>query len=181
MTKMIDLNEKYNKEIRPELKKKLKLKNIMMVPRLEKIVVNSGVGEATQNIKVLDKVMEELAIITGQKPVIRRAKKSIAQFRLREGMPIAASVTLRGKRMYEFFERMVDIVIPRIKDFRGLSSRSFDGRGNYTLAMKDQLVFPEINYSKVERTKGMSITFVTSAKSNDQGMILLKHLGMPFG
>lgn len=181
MTKMIDLNEKYNKEIRPELKKKLKLKNIMMVPRLEKIVVNSGVGEATQNIKVLDKVMEELATITGQKPIIRRAKKSIAQFRVREGMPIAASVTLRGKRMYEFFERMVDIVIPRIKDFRGLSSRSFDGKGNYTLAMKDQLVFPEINYNKVERTKGMSITFVTSAKSNDQGMILLKHLGMPFG
>lgn len=181
MAKMIDLNEKYNKEIRPELKKKLKLKNIMMVPRLEKIVVNSGVGEATQNIKVLDKVMEELAIITGQKPAIRRAKKSIAQFRVREGMPIAASVTLRGKRMYEFFERMVDIVIPRIKDFRGLSSRSFDGSGNYTLAMKDQLVFPEINYSKVERTNGMSITFVTSAKSNDQGMILLKHLGMPFG
>ena len=181
MTKMIDLNEKYNKEIRPELKKKLKLKNIMMVPRLEKIVVNSGVGEATQNIKVLDKVMEELAIITGQKPIIRRAKKSIAQFRVREGMPIAASVTLRGKRMYEFFERMVDIVIPRIKDFRGLSSRSFDGKGNYTLAMKDQLVFPEINYNKVERTKGMSITFVTSAKSNDHGMILLKHLGMPFG
>ena len=181
MTKMIDLNEKYNKEIRPELKKKLKLKNIMMVPRLEKIVVNSGVGEATQNIKVLDKVMEELATITGQKPIIRRAKKSIAQFRVREGMPIAASVTLRGKRMYEFFERMVDIVIPRIKDFRGLSSRSFDGSGNYTLAMKDQLVFPEINYNKVERTKGMSITFVTSAKSNDQGMILLKHLGMPFG
>ncbi|MCK4944266.1 MAG: 50S ribosomal protein L5 [Candidatus Aminicenantes bacterium] len=178
---MIDLNEKYNKEIRPELKKKLKLKNIMMVPRLEKIVVNSGVGEATQNIKVLDKVMEELAIITGQKPIIRRARKSIAQFRVREGMPIAASVTLRGKRMYEFFERMVDIVIPRIKDFRGLSSRSFDGSGNYTLAMKDQLVFPEINYNKVERTKGMSITFVTSAKSNDQGMILLKHLGMPFG
>ncbi len=181
MTKMIDLNEKYNKEIRPELKKKLKLKNIMMVPRLEKIVVNSGVGEATQNIKVLDKVMEELAIITGQKPIIRRARKSIAQFRVREGMPIAASVTLRGKRMYEFFERMVDIVIPRIKDFRGLSSRSFDGSGNYTLAMKDQLVFPEINYNKVERTKGMSITFVTSAKSNDQGLILLKHLGMPFG
>jgi len=181
MTKLIDLKEKFNKEIRPELKKKLKLKNIMMVPRLEKIVVNSGVGEATQNIKVLDKVMGELAIITGQKPVIRRAKKSIAQFRVREGMPIAASVTLRGKRMYEFFERMVDIVIPRIKDFRGLASRSFDGSGNYTLAMKDQLVFPEINYSKVERTQGMSITFVTSANSNDQGMILLKHLGMPFG
>ena len=178
--KMIDFSEKYNKVVKKELKKELNLKNIMMVPRLEKIVVNSGVGEATQNIKVLDKVMEELATITGQKPVIRRAKKSIAQFRVREGMPIAASVTLRGKRMYEFFERLVDIVIPRIKDFRGLSSRSFDGSGNYTLSMKDQLVFPEINYSKVEQTKGMSITFVTSAKSNEHGKALLKHMGMPF-
>ena len=178
--KMIDLKETYNKDVRNKLKKELKLKNIMMVPRLEKIVVNSGVGEATQNIKILDKVIEELATITGQKPAIRRARKSIAQFRVREGMPIAASVTLRGKRMYEFFERLVDIVIPRIKDFRGLSARSFDGSGNYTLSMKDQLVFPEINYNKVERTKGMSITFVTSAKTNEHGKALLKHMGMPF-
>jgi large subunit ribosomal protein L5 len=178
--KMIDLKEKYHKDVRNELKKELKLKNIMMVPRLEKIVVNSGVGEATQNIKILDKVIEELATITGQKPAIRRARKSIAQFRVREGMPIAASVTLRGKRMYEFFERLVDIVIPRIKDFRGLSARSFDGSGNYTLSMKDQLVFPEINYNKVERTKGMSITFVTSAKTNEHGKALLKQMGMPF-
>jgi large subunit ribosomal protein L5 len=178
--KNVDLYEKYKQEVRKALQKELNLKNIMMVPRLEKIVINSGVGEATQNIKALDKVMEELAAISGQKPVIRRAKKSIASFRVREGMPIAASVTLRGRRMYDFFQRLVDIVIPRIKDFRGLSSRSFDGRGNYTMAMKDQLVFPEINYSKVERTKGMSITMVTSAKTNQESKALLKHLGMPF-
>jgi large subunit ribosomal protein L5 len=178
--KNVDLYEKYKQEVRKALQKELNLKNIMMVPRLEKIVINSGVGEATQNIKALDQVMEELAAISGQKPVIRRAKKSIASFRVREGMPIAASVTLRGRRMYDFFQRLVDIVIPRIKDFRGLSSRSFDGRGNYTMAMKDQLVFPEINYSKVERTKGMSITMVTSAKTNQESKALLKHLGMPF-
>ncbi len=178
--KNVDLYEKYKQEVCKALQKELNLKNIMMVPRLEKIVINSGVGEATQNIKALDKVMEELAAISGQKPVIRRAKKSIASFRVREGMPIAASVTLRGRRMYDFFQRLVDIVIPRIKDFRGLSSRSFDGRGNYTMAMKDQLVFPEINYSKVERTKGMSITMVTSAKTNQESKALLKHLGMPF-
>ncbi len=177
--KTMDLYEKFNKEIKLTLKKDLKLKNIMMVPRLEKIVVNSGVGEASQNIKILDKVMEELAIITGQKPAIRRAKKSIASFRIRDGMPVAATVTLRGKRMYEFFERLVDIVIPRVKDFRGLSPRSFDGKGNYTFALKHQLVFPEINYSKVEKTKGMSITVVTSAKTNEEGRALLKHLGMP--
>ena len=177
--KTMDLYEKFNKKIKLTLKKDLNLKNIMMVPRLEKIVVNSGVGEASQNIKILDKVMEELAIITGQKPAIRRAKKSIASFRIRDGMPVAATVTLRGKRMYEFFERLVDIVIPRVKDFRGLSPRSFDGKGNYTFALKDQLVFPEINYSKVEKTKGMSITVVTSAKTNEEGRALLKHLGMP--
>ena len=172
--------EKFNKETKGELKKELNLKNIMMVPRLEKIVVNSGVGEATQNIKVLDKVMEELATITGQKPAIRRAKKSIAQFRLRAGMPVAATVTLRGKRMYDFFDRLVSIVIPRIKDFRGLSTKSFDGKGNYTVALEDQLVFPEINYNKVDKLKGMSITLVTSAKSNEEGKALLKHMGMPF-
>lgn len=178
--KNMDLYEKYLKDIRKTLQKELNLKNVMMVPRLEKIVINSGVGEATQNIKVLDKVMEELAAITGQKPVMRRAKKSIASFRVREGMPVAATVTLRGRRMYDFFQRLVDIVIPRIKDFRGLSTRSFDGRGNYTFAMKDQLVFPEINYSKVEKTKGMSITMTTSAKTNEDAIALLKHLGMPF-
>jgi large subunit ribosomal protein L5 len=177
---MSRLYEKYKDTIREELKKELNLKNVMMVPRLEKIVINSGVGEATQNIKLLDKVMEELATISGQRPVIRRAKKSIAAFRLRAGMPVGASVTLRGLRMYDFMERLVGIVMPRIKDFRGISPRSFDGRGNYSVAIKDQLVFPEINYSKVEKVKGMSITFVTSARTDEMGRALLKHLGMPF-
>jgi large subunit ribosomal protein L5 len=174
------LYEKYSKTIKEELKKELELKNIMMVPRLEKIVLNSGVGEATQNIKILDKVMGELAVITGQKPVLRRAKKSIAAFRLREGMPVGASVTLRGRIMYEFLDRLISIVIPRIKDFRGLNPKSFDGSGNYSMSIKDQLVFPEIDYNKVDNTKGMSITFVTSARTNDMGRALLKHLGMPF-
>jgi large subunit ribosomal protein L5 len=177
---MSRLYEKYKDTIREELKKELNLDNIMMVPRLEKIVVNSGVGEATQNIKLLDKVMEELSIITGQKPVLRRARKSIAAFRLREGMPVGASVTLRGIRMYEFLDRLISIVMPRIKDFRGVSPRSFDGKGNYSVAVKDQLVFPEIDYNKVDRTSGMSITLVTSAKTDDMGRALLKHLGMPF-
>lgn len=174
------LYEKYKDTVREELKKELNLKNIMMVPKLEKIVVNSGVGEASQNIKLLDKVLEELAAITGQRPIIRRAKKSIAAFRLRTGMPVGATVTLRGMRMYEFMDRLVSVVMPRIKDFRGVSPRSFDGRGNYTIAIKDQLVFPEINYSKVEKIKGMSITFVTSAQTDEMGRALLKHLGMPF-
>jgi len=174
------LYEKYKDTVRDELKKELNLKNIMMVPKLEKIVVNSGVGEATQNIKLLDKVMEELATVTGQRPIIRRAKKSIAAFRLRAGMPVGATVTLRGMRMYEFMDRLVSVVMPRIKDFRGVSPRSFDGRGNYTIAIKDQLVFPEISYSKVEKVKGMSITFVTSAQTDEMGRALLKHLGMPF-
>ena len=174
------LYEKYKDTVKEELKKELNLKNIMMVPKLEKIVVNSGVGEATQNIKLLDKVMEELSIVTGQRPIIRRAKKSIAAFRLRAGMPVGATVTLRGMRMYEFMDRLVSVVMPRIKDFRGVSPRSFDGRGNYTIAIKDQLVFPEINYSKVEKVKGMSITFVTSAQTDEMGRALLKHLGMPF-
>ena len=177
---MSRLYQKYKDTVREELKKELNLKNIMMVPKLEKIVVNSGVGEATQNIKLLDKVMEELATITGQRPIIRRAKKSIAAFRLRAGMPVGATVTLRGIRMYEFMDRLVSVVMPRIKDFRGVSPRSFDGRGNYTIAIKDQLVFPEISYSKVEKVKGMSITFVTSAQTDEMGRALLKHLGMPF-
>jgi large subunit ribosomal protein L5 len=177
---MSRLYEKYKNTIKDELKKELELDNIMMVPKLEKIVINSGVGEATQNIKILDKVMEELTEITGQKPILRRAKKSIAAFRLREGMPVGASVTLRGPRMYEFMDRLVSVVMPRIKDFQGIPPKSFDGRGNYTVAIKDQLVFPEINYNKVDRTNGMSITFVTSAKSDDMARALLKHLGMPF-
>lgn len=177
---MSRLYEKYKNTIREELKKELNLGNIMMVPKLEKIVINSGVGEATQNIKLLDKVMDELSIITGQKPVLRRARKSIAAFRLRAGMPVGASVTLRGIRMYEFLDRLISIVMPRIKDFRGVSPKSFDGKGNYSVAIKDQLVFPEINYNKVDRTSGMSITLVTSAKTDQMGRALLTHLGMPF-
>lgn len=176
---MSRLLERYNKEIKNDLKKDLKYKNIMMVPRLEKIVVNAGVGEAIQNIKILDKAIAELTIITGQKPAVRRARKSIASFRLREGMPIGAMVTLRGIRMYEFFDRIVSVVIPRIKDFRGLSSKSFDGRGNYTFALKDQLVFPEIDYNKVDRNLGMSITLVTTAKTNIEASELLKKMGLP--
>ncbi|MCI0471406.1 MAG: 50S ribosomal protein L5 [Candidatus Aminicenantes bacterium] len=177
---MSRLFEKYRNTVREDIKKELGLKNIMMVPRLEKIVINSGVGEATQNIKVLDIVMAEIAAIAGQKPAIRRAKKSIAAFRLRAGMPVGAAVTLRGVRMYEFLDRLVSVVIPRIKDFRGLSPTSFDGRGNYSLAIKDQLVFPEIDYNKVEKVRGISITLVTSAKTNEMGKALLTHLGVPF-
>lgn len=177
---MSRLYEKYKNTVREELKKELELPNIMMVPKLEKIVINSGVGEATQNIKILDKVVEELQTITGQKPIIRRARKSIAAFRLRAGMPVGATVTLRGSRMYEFLDRLVSVVLPRIKDFRGINPRSFDGKGNYSLAIKDQLVFPEIDYNKVDNTKGMNITLVTSAVTDDMGRALLKHLGMPF-
>lgn len=177
---MSRLYTRYKDEIRGRIKDELELSNIMMVPKLEKIVVNSGVGEATQNIKILDKVIEELTIVTGQKPSIRRARKSIAQFRLREGMAVGATVTLRGIRMYEFMDRLVSVVLPRIKDFRGISPRSFDGRGNYTLALKDQLVFPEIDYNKVDNQKGMSVTIVTSAKTDSHALALLKHLGMPF-
>jgi len=176
---MSRVKEKYNKEIRNELMKELNMPNIMMVPKLEKIVVNSGVGEATQNIKLLDKVVEEMTIMTGQKPSIRKARKSIATFRLREGMPIGATVTLRDKRMYEFFDRLVSYVIPRIKDFRGLSPKSFDGRGNYTMAVKDQLVFPEIDYNKVDRANGLSITFVTTALEDSGASALLTKLGLP--
>ncbi len=172
--------KKFKEETRKELKKELGLNNIMIVPRLEKIVINSGVGEATQNIKILDKVVDEITAISGQKPVIRKAKKSIATFRLREGQPIGVSVTLRGERMYDFFDRLVSITIPRIKDFRGISPKSFDGRGNYTFALKDQLVFPEIDYNKVDKVRGMSVTIVTSSKTDEYARALLKKLGMPF-
>ncbi|MFC2156030.1 50S ribosomal protein L5 [Acidobacteriota bacterium] len=177
---MSRLREKYYQTIRDELKKELNLINIMMIPRLEKIVLNSGVGEATQNIKILDSVIKQMATITGQKPALRRAKKSIAAFRLRAGMPVGASVTLRGKRMYEFLDRLISVVIPRVKDFRGLNPNSFDGRGNYSMSIKDQLVFPEIDYNKVDQTKRISITFVTSASTNELGRALFKHLDMPF-
>ncbi len=177
---MSHLLEKYKKEIIQELQKEFSFKNKMAVPRLEKIVINIGAGEAIQNIKLLDTAKEELSLITGQFAATGRAKKSIAAFKLRKGHAIACYVTLRGKRMYEFYERLVNIVLPRVRDFRGVSPRSFDGRGNYTLGLKDQLVFPEIDYTKVERQRGMNITIVTSAKTDKEGQVLLKKLGMPF-
>ena len=165
---------------RPRSLKELDLKNPMAVPRLNKIVVNMGVGEATQNAKIMDPAVNELGQITGQKPIVTKAKKSIAAFKVREGMPIGAMVTLRGDRMYEFFDRLVTIVLPRVRDFRGVSTKSFDGRGNYTLGLHDQLIFPEIDYAKVDKLKGMNVTIVTTARSDDQARSLLKHLGMPF-
>ena len=164
----------------PALLKELELHNQMAVPRLHKIVVNMGVGEATQNAKVLDPAVNELGQITGQKPVVTRAKKSIAAFKVREGQAIGAMVTLRGDRMYEFFDRLVNIVLPRVRDFRGVSTKSFDGRGNYTLGLHDQLIFPEIYYEKVDKQKGMNVTIVTTAANDNQARSLLKHLGMPF-
>ena len=174
------LRLKYKKEVVPALMKELELKNIMAVPRLEKVVVNMGVGEATQNAKVLDPAAAELQQITGQKPVITKAKKSIAAFKVREGMPIGVMVTLRGDRMFEFLDRLMNVALPRVRDFRGVSTKSFDGRGNYTLGLRDQLIFPEIDYAKVEKQKGMNVTIVTTAKSDDHARALLRHLGMPF-
>jgi large subunit ribosomal protein L5 len=174
------IKERFNKEVAPALMKEFDLKNPMAVPHLHKIVVNMGVGEATQNAKVLDPAVSELGQITGQKPVVTRAKKSIAAFKVREGMPIGAMVTLRGDRMYEFFDRLVNVVLPRVRDFRGVSTKSFDGRGNYTLGLHDQLIFPEIDYARVDKLKGMNVTIVTTARSDDQARALLKHLGMPF-
>src|SRR5271157_1302566 len=174
------LRSKFEKEVAPALLKELELKNVMAVPRLHKIVVNMGVGEATQNAKVLDPAVNELTQITGQKPVTTRAKKSIAAFKVREGQAIGAMVTLRGDRMYEFFDRLVNIVLPRVRDFKGVSTKSFDGRGNFTLGLHDQLIFPEIDYAKVDKLKGMNVTIVTTAANDNQARTLLKHLGMPF-
>ncbi|MBZ5720905.1 MAG: 50S ribosomal protein L5 [Acidobacteriia bacterium] len=174
------LKERFLKEVAPALMKEFDVKNPMAVPHLHKIVVNMGVGEATQNAKVLDPAVNELGQITGQKPVVTRAKKSIAAFKVREGQPIGAMVTLRGDRMYEFFDRLVNVVLPRVRDFRGVSTKSFDGRGNYTLGLHDQLIFPEIDYAKVDKQKGMNVTIVTTAGSDEQSRALLKHLGMPF-
>src|SRR2546422_7982188 len=174
------LKTRFGKEVAPALMKEFDLKNPMAVPHLHKIVVNMGVGEATQNAKVLDPAVNELGQITGPKPVVTRAKKSIAAFKVRAGMPIGAMVTLRGDRMYEFFDRLVNIVLPRVRDFRGVSTKSFDGRGNYTLGLHDQLIFPEIDYAKVGNLKGMNVTIVTTAANDNQARSLLKHLGMPF-
>ncbi len=175
------LIEKYEKDIIQEIQKEFNIKNKMAVPRLEKIIINIGVGEAIQNIKSLDAAKKELSLITGQWPAVSRAKKSISSFKLRKGQAIACFVTLRKRRMYEFFDRLVNVVLPRVRDFRGVSPRSFDGGGNYTLGMKEQLVFPEIDYTKVEKTRGMNITIVTSARSDEEALVLFKKLGMPFG
>jgi large subunit ribosomal protein L5 len=174
------LKARFQKEIAPALMKEFDFKNPMAVPHLEKIVVNMGVGEATQNAKVLDPAVNELGQITGQKPVVTRAKKSIAAFKVRAGQSIGAMVTLRGDRMYEFFDRLVNVVLPRVRDFRGVSTRSFDGRGNYTLGLHDQLIFPEIDYARVDKLKGMNVTIVTTARTDEQARALLKNLGMPF-
>jgi large subunit ribosomal protein L5 len=174
------LRSRFEKEVAPALLKELELANPMAVPRLHKIVVNMGVGEATQNAKVLDPAVNELGQITGQKPVVTKAKKSIAAFKVRAGQSIGAMVTLRGDRMYEFFDRLVNIVLPRVRDFKGVSSKSFDGRGNFTLGLHDQLIFPEISYEKVDKLKGMNVTIVTTAANDNQARTLLKHLGMPF-
>jgi large subunit ribosomal protein L5 len=174
------LKEKYHKEIKGALQKELGLENSMAVPRLEKIVLNMGLGEATQNSKMLDPLVADLASIAGQKPVTTRAKKSIAAFKVRENMPIGAMVTLRGDTMYEFLDRLISVALPRVRDFRGVSTKSFDGRGNYTLGVRDQLIFPEIDYAKVDKLKGMNITIVTSARDDNSARALLRQFGMPF-
>ena len=174
------LRAKFEKEVAPALLKELELKNTMAVPKLNKIVVNMGMGEATQNSKILDPAVNELGQITGQKPIVTKAKKSIAAFKVREGQAIGTMVTLRGDRMYEFLDRLVNIVLPRVRDFKGVSTKSFDGRGNYTLGLHDQLIFPEISYEKVDKLKGMNVTIVTTAANDNQSRSLLKHLGMPF-
>ncbi|MCJ7504262.1 MAG: 50S ribosomal protein L5 [Acidobacteriia bacterium] len=174
------LKERYRKEIVPALMKEFSYRNVMAVPRLRKITVNMGLGEAIQNAKLLDTATQELSQITGQKPVITRARKSIANFKLRKNMPIGAMVTLRGERMYEFIDRLMNVALPRVRDFRGLSTRAFDGRGNYTLGLRDQLVFPEVDYAKVEKVKGLNISIVTDARTDAEALALLRHLGMPF-
>ncbi|MBI2682496.1 MAG: 50S ribosomal protein L5 [Acidobacteriales bacterium] len=174
------LHDKYVKEIAPALQKELNIKNTMAVPKVHKVVVNMGVGEATQNAKALDPAINELGQITGQKAVITRAKKSIAAFKVRENQPIGAMITLRGERMYEFLDRLINVTLPRVRDFRGVSTKSFDGRGNYTLGLRDQLIFPEIDYAKVDKTRGMNVTIVTTARNDNDARALLKQMGMPF-
>ena len=177
---MSQLKEFYEKEAVPKLTKTFNYKNIMQVPRLEKVVLNMGLGEAIQNIKLLDAAAEELQIIAGQHPVITRAKKSIAAFKLREGMPIGCMVTLRRNRMYDFFYKLVNVALPRVRDFRGISGKAFDGRGNYSLGIKEHIIFPEIDYDKIDRIKGLNISVVTSAQNDKEGKELLRLLGMPF-
>jgi len=176
----VRLEEKYEKEVVPALKKEFKYGNPMQVPRLEKVVINMGLGEAIQNIKILDQAQAELALIAGQKPVVTRAKKSIAAFKLREGMPIGCRVTLRKKRMYDFLSKLMNVALPRVRDFRGVSDKSFDGRGNYSLGIREELIFPEIDYDKIEKVKGMNVTIVTTARTDEEAKFLLRELGMPF-
>jgi large subunit ribosomal protein L5 len=177
---MARLKELYKKEMIPQLTKEFSYRNVMEVPKLEKIVINMGLGEAIQNVKILDSAAAEMMSIAGQKPVITKARKSIASFKLREGMPIGCMVTLRKEKMYEFLDRLVNVALPRVRDFKGVSPKGFDGRGNYSLGVKEQLIFPEINYDKVDKIKGMNITVVTTAKTDEEGRALLKLLGMPF-
>jgi large subunit ribosomal protein L5 len=174
------LHEKYQKEVAPVMTKDFGLKNAMQVPKIEKVVINVGMGAASQNIKLLDAAVDELGRITGQKPLVTKSKKAISNFKIRENMPIGAKVTLRGARMYEFLDRLINIAIPRIRDFRGVSNRSFDGRGNYTLGVKEQIIFPEIEYDKVEKIHGMDVCIVTTAPNNEQAKRLLQLMGMPF-
>ena len=177
---MARLKEKYNETIRQELVNKFNYSSVMQAPQIDKIVVNMGIGDAVQNAKVLDTAVEELSAITGQKPVITKAKKSIATFRLREGMPIGAKVTLRGERMYEFLDKLISVTLPRVRDFRGISKKAFDGRGNYTLGVKEQIIFPEIDYDKVSKVRGMDIVIVTTANTDEEARELLTQFGMPF-
>jgi large subunit ribosomal protein L5 len=175
------LKEKYRKEVMPILMKEFGIENTMAVPRLDKIVLNMGMGEAVQNVKVLDAAVEELTAIAGQRAVVTRAKKAIATFKLRAGMPIACRVTLRGNRMYEFLDRFINVALPRVRDFRGVSAKAFDGRGNYTVGVRDHFIFPEIDYSRVDKSKGLNVTIVTTAGQDDRARALLRELGMPFG
>jgi large subunit ribosomal protein L5 len=177
---MARLKEKYRNEVAPALAKEFGIKNPMAIPKLEKIVINMGLGEAISNPKILDVAVEEIKAITGQKPVVTKAKKSIASFKLRQGMKIGAMVTLRGDRMYEFLDRLISIALPRVRDFKGLSPKSFDGRGNYTLGIREQIIFPEVDFNKVDKIRGMNISIVTTAKNDQLGFALLKGLGMPF-
>ncbi|HWQ36527.1 MAG TPA: 50S ribosomal protein L5 [Blastocatellia bacterium] len=174
------LKDRYLKEIAPAMQREFGYKNPMEIPKLEKITINMGLGEAIQNAKLIDTAVNELAVIAGQKPVVTKARKSIAAFKLREGMNIGAMVTLRGDRMYEFLDRLLNIVLPRVRDFRGISAKSFDGRGNYTLGLRDQLIFPEVDFNKVDKARGMNVSITTTAKTDEEGRALLRHFGMPF-
>jgi large subunit ribosomal protein L5 len=177
---MARLKTLYENDVRPQLSREFNYRNLMEIPRLQSVVLNMGLGEAIQNIKILDNAVEELALIAGQKPVITRAKKSIASFKLRENMPIGCMVTLRRERMYEFLDKLIHIALPRVRDFRGVSPKSFDGRGNYTLGIREHIIFPEINYDKIDKIKGLNITIVTTSRTDEEGRLLLRLLGMPF-